>query len=124
MCRTSPARHLGTSSPSSTFIHASPVLAALAPCLVRAAPPLHAAPTRPATGDELIVAATTDVHGRLRGWDYYANAPDTLRAGARSDDRGLAARRDPGRVVLVDAGDLLQGNPLRFRRGACLAARP
>ena len=28
---------------------------------------------------ELVVAATTDIHGRVRGWDYYANAADTLR---------------------------------------------
>ncbi len=64
---------------------------------------------------ELLVAATTDVHGRLRGWDYYANAPDP--------DRGLARvativdslrRAAPGRVVLVDAGDLLQGNPMTY----------
>ena len=27
---------------------------------------------------DLIVAATTDVHGWLRGWDYFANAPDTI----------------------------------------------
>ena len=25
---------------------------------------------------DLVIAATTDVHGRLRGWDDYANAAD------------------------------------------------
>lgn len=64
---------------------------------------------------ELKVAATTDVHGRLRGWDYFVDAPDPVRGLARVatvvDSLRRAAR---GRVVLVDAGDLLQGNALTF----------
>lgn len=73
-------------------------------------------PVRAQSGDvELLVAATTDVHGRLRAWDYYA--------GREEPDRGLTRiaaivdslrRAAPGRVVLVDAGDLLQGNPMTF----------
>jgi 2',3'-cyclic-nucleotide 2'-phosphodiesterase / 3'-nucleotidase / 5'-nucleotidase len=69
---------------------------------------------RPATV-ELVVAGTTDVHGWLRGWDYYANAADTTRGLTRAAtivDSLRAAH--PGRVVLVDAGDLLQGNPLAY----------
>ncbi|GAC1691313.1 MAG: 5'-nucleotidase C-terminal domain-containing protein [Gemmatimonadaceae bacterium] len=63
----------------------------------------------------IVVAATTDVHGRLRGWDYYANAPDTMRGLSRAAtvvDSLRAAHS--GRLVLVDAGDLLQGNPLTY----------
>ena len=70
-----------------------------------------------AAGDTvtLVVAATTDVHGWLRGWDYYANAPDTARGLARAATIVDSVRaRHPGRVVLVDAGDLLQGNPLAY----------
>ena len=64
---------------------------------------------------ELLVAATTDVHGWLRGWDYYANAPDTTRGLARAATIVDSLRTaHPGRVVLVDAGDLLQGNPLAY----------
>ncbi|MBX6330695.1 MAG: 5'-nucleotidase C-terminal domain-containing protein, partial [Gemmatimonadaceae bacterium] len=82
-----------------------------------------ALPLRPrrarGAGFDLVVAATTDVHGRLRGWDYYANLPDSSRGLARVatvvDSLRAAA---PGRVVLVDAGDLLQGTPLTY-----LAAR-
>jgi 2',3'-cyclic-nucleotide 2'-phosphodiesterase (5'-nucleotidase family) len=63
----------------------------------------------------LLVAATTDVHGHLMGWDYFANRPDTVRGLARAativDSLRLAA---PGRVVLVDAGDMLQGTPLTY----------
>lgn len=71
----------------------------------------------PGEGDstEIVVAATTDVHGRLRGWDYYADAPDTVRGLARAATIIDSVRqRRPGHVVLVDAGDLLQGNPLTY----------
>jgi 2',3'-cyclic-nucleotide 2'-phosphodiesterase (5'-nucleotidase family) len=64
---------------------------------------------------DLVVAATTDVHGRLRAWDYYANAADpahTLAGAATIVDS--VRRANPGRVLLVDGGDLLQGNPLTF----------
>ncbi len=64
---------------------------------------------------DLVVAATTDVHGRVRGWDYYANAADSTRslAGVATIVDSLR-RANPGRVLLVDGGDLLQGNPLLF----------
>src|SRR5437764_2691036 len=72
-----------------------------------------AAPT-PAALD-LVVAATTDIHGRVRGWDYDAGRPDSLvglaRAATIVDSLRDAA---PSRVVLVDAGDITQGNALAF----------
>ncbi len=86
---------------------------ALAILLAACATAPRAADT-PATA-ELIVAGTTDVHGWLRGWDYYANSADTTRGLTRAAtivDSLRAAH--PGRVVLVDAGDLLQGNPLAY----------
>jgi 2',3'-cyclic-nucleotide 2'-phosphodiesterase (5'-nucleotidase family) len=67
---------------------------------------------------EIVLAATTDVHGRLRGWDYYQSDPSKA-----VEPRGLARAATivdsvraahPGGVVLVDAGDLLQGNPLAY----------
>src|SRR5688500_496253 len=64
---------------------------------------------------ELLVAATTDVHGWLRGWDYYANAADTTRGLTRAATIVDSLRQaHPDRVILVDAGDLLQGNPLAY----------
>ncbi len=67
---------------------------------------------RPATRS-LVVLATTDVHGRLRAWDYYDTRPDTARSLAAAATIVDSIRRsNPGDVVLVDAGDLLQGNPL------------
>ena len=71
-------------------------------------------PPAPSTVD-LVVAATTDVHGRLRGWDYYADAPDSARGLARAATIVDSVRAsNPGRVILLDAGDLLQGNPLTY----------
>ncbi|MEP6622429.1 MAG: 5'-nucleotidase C-terminal domain-containing protein, partial [bacterium] len=64
---------------------------------------------------DLVVAATTDVHGRLRGWNYESNRPDSARGLSRAAtiiDSLRAA--EPGHVILLDAGDLLQGNSLTY----------
>src|SRR5215218_1243550 len=64
---------------------------------------------------DLVVAATTDVHGRLRGWNYESNAPDAVRGLSRAATIVDSLRRAaPGRVILLDAGDLLQGNSLTY----------
>ncbi|HUQ81597.1 MAG TPA: 5'-nucleotidase C-terminal domain-containing protein [Gemmatimonadaceae bacterium] len=64
---------------------------------------------------DLVVAATTDVHGRLRGWNYETNREDPVRGLARAASI-VDSLRDalPGHVVLLDAGDLLQGNSLTY----------
>lgn len=64
---------------------------------------------------ELVVAATTDQHGWLRGWDYHANRADLTRGMARIStiiDSVRAA--NPARVILLDAGDFLQGNLFNY----------
>jgi 2',3'-cyclic-nucleotide 2'-phosphodiesterase (5'-nucleotidase family) len=64
---------------------------------------------------DLVVAATTDVHGRLRGWNYESNRPDSARGLTRAATIVDSVRRSaPGRVILVDAGDLLQGNSMTY----------
>lgn len=66
-------------------------------------------------GVDIVVAATTDVHGRLRAWDYYTGADDpthSLASAATIVDSVRSA--NPDRVVLLDAGDILQGNPLMY----------
>jgi 2',3'-cyclic-nucleotide 2'-phosphodiesterase (5'-nucleotidase family) len=74
----------------------------------------QAADTRAPATDEtrVVVLGTTDVHGWLLGWDYMAGAPldGGLARLAPLVDSIRAAH--PGRVVLVDSGDLLQGSPL------------
>ena len=71
-------------------------------------------PGSPATLD-LVVAATTDIHGRVRGWNYDLNAPDPAVGLARAATI-VDSLRDAtgGRVVLVDAGDIIQGNALGY----------
>src|SRR5438045_7486684 len=56
------------------------------------------------------IAATTDVHGRAMAWDYEHDrvaAVGLVRAAAAVDS---LRRAHPGRVILVDAGDLIEGN--------------
>jgi 2',3'-cyclic-nucleotide 2'-phosphodiesterase (5'-nucleotidase family) len=59
----------------------------------------------------VVVVATTDVHGHATGWDYLLDRPfpgGLARAASAVDSlRALY----PGRVILVDAGDLIQGDP-------------
>lgn len=64
---------------------------------------------------DLVVAATTDVHGRLLGWDYYENRADSTRGLSRVATIVDSVRTaNPNRVILLDAGDLLEGNPLAY----------
>ena len=64
---------------------------------------------------DLVIATTTDVHGRLRSWDYYANQVESIRGLTRAATIVDSVRAaNPGRVILLDAGDLLQGNPLAY----------
>ena len=64
---------------------------------------------------DLVIATTTDVHGRLRAWDYYANQGEPVRGLSRAATIVDSVRAaNPGRVILLDAGDLLQGNPLAY----------
>jgi len=70
---------------------------------------------RPTEPVDLVVATTTDVHGRLRAWDYYANKAETVRGLTRAATIVDSVRAaNPGRVILLDAGDLLQGNPFAY----------
>lgn len=74
--------------------------------LVLAVSPLAAQDTA-----HVVLVATTDVHGHASGWDFVEGRafPGGLtRAGTVIDS--LRARY-PGQVVLVDAGDLLAGDP-------------
>jgi 2',3'-cyclic-nucleotide 2'-phosphodiesterase (5'-nucleotidase family) len=75
------------------------------------------APAVPAQGIpvDIVVVSTTDVHGRIRGWDYYADTAEMQRGLARAASIVDSVRAaNPGRVILVDAGDLLQGNPFTY----------
>ena len=87
---------------------AAAILLVAASCM-----PPASAPAGRAEAFDLIIAGTTDVHGRLRGWNYESNQADTVRGLSRAATIVDSLRREaPGRVVLLDAGDLLQGNSL------------
>src|SRR5688500_18310881 len=76
-------------------------------------PPASPVAARLADSVDLVIAGTTDVHGWLRGWDYFANAPDTTRGLTRIATIVDSLRAaNPDRVILVDAGDDLQGTPV------------
>jgi 2',3'-cyclic-nucleotide 2'-phosphodiesterase (5'-nucleotidase family) len=94
-------------------------LAALAGCAT--APRVDSAPRAAATEGRLVLMGTTDLHGWVLPYDYYT--------GQRTEN-GLAAlvplidsvrAANPGRTVLVESGDLLQGNPLDFVHRRLLA---
>ena len=59
----------------------------------------------------IVVAATTDVHGRAMDWDYERDRSAELGLVRAATVVDSLRRAHPGRVVLVDAGDLIQGNP-------------
>ncbi|MDQ6634535.1 MAG: 5'-nucleotidase C-terminal domain-containing protein [Gemmatimonadota bacterium] len=95
-------------------------LSLAASCVQPGTPPApagssNAAASVAAASMDLVVAATTDVHGRLRGWNYESNRPDSVRGLSRAATIVDSVRRSaPGRVILLDAGDLLQGNSLTY----------
>lgn len=59
----------------------------------------------------LVLVATTDVHGRVTAWDYEADRPAPLGLTRFATLVDSLKRQHPGRVLVVDAGDLIQGNP-------------
>ncbi len=81
-------------------------------------------PASPADSAHVVLVATTDVHGRALAWDYVRDreAPGGLSRAAAI----LATLRAqyPDQVVLVDAGDLLQGNPFASYFGRVERRRP
>ncbi len=72
---------------------------------------LQAAPASAAETVTVTVLATTDTHGFIYPWDYYARdkAPRGLAAAATLVAQ---ARRESPRALLIDCGDTIQGSPL------------
>ncbi len=75
---------------------------------------LVAATGRPASGQDtahVVIVATTDVHGHATAWDYVNDraAPWGLARAATVVDS--LRQRYPGEVLVLDAGDLIQGSP-------------
>jgi 2',3'-cyclic-nucleotide 2'-phosphodiesterase (5'-nucleotidase family) len=79
----------------------------------------------PGDSRDIVIVSTTDVHGRVRGWDYYADSAETLRGLTRAATIVDSVRSaNPKRVILLDAGDLLQGNPFAYVAARVAPERP
>lgn len=74
-------------------------------------PFLLAIASPPADTARLVIVATTDVHGRVTGWDYVADAPHPGGIARAATVIDSLRRAYPDQVVVVDAGDLIQGDP-------------
>jgi 2',3'-cyclic-nucleotide 2'-phosphodiesterase / 3'-nucleotidase len=57
--------------------------------------------------------STTDVHGHIEPWDYYANKPADLGL-AKIATLIKQVRAEPPHALLLDCGDTIQGTPLAY----------
>lgn len=91
--------------------HLLPLLAA---CLLWAGCMGGQAPADPSDGEHLVVLYTTDVHGAVLPFDFTQNKPlSTSLAHACSYIKEVR-EENPGSVILLDGGDLTQGNPAMY----------
>lgn len=102
---------LGLTHSGLSFVAAAAIL--VHPAITKL--PARGPACNPGDSLNLEIAATTDVHGHIRGWNYYADRVDPNLGLARAATIVDSVRgANPGRVVLVDAGDLLEGTPLAY----------
>jgi len=81
--------------------------------LLAAAPALAQAPQpAPADTTRIVVMSTTDLHGWVLPWDYYADRPEPRYAMAKVATLVDSVRARHAHTLLLDAGDWFQGNPL------------
>jgi 2',3'-cyclic-nucleotide 2'-phosphodiesterase/3'-nucleotidase len=74
---------------------------------------VSAARRLPAENVSLTILDTTDTHGRIEPWDYYANKPANLGMAKIATLIKEARAEDPD-ALLVDCGDTIQGTPLAY----------
>ena len=86
------------------------------------AAPATAAVAAPGDPIDLTILSTTDNHGHVLNWDYFADAPypageelGLARAGTLIEQ--VRAERGAESVLLVDNGDAIQGTPLTYLTG-------
>jgi 2',3'-cyclic-nucleotide 2'-phosphodiesterase (5'-nucleotidase family) len=89
--------------------------ATLAACATAPAPrdvpaPAAAQPAR----ETLVVMGTTDLHGWLLPYDYYTGRATNYSLASLVPLIDSVRAANSGRTLLVESGDLLQGNPLDF----------
>ncbi|PJG84456.1 2',3'-cyclic-nucleotide 2'-phosphodiesterase [Conservatibacter flavescens] len=74
--------------------------------------PAYSFSTTATTQAQLRVIATTDLHSFLTDFDYYKDAPTEKFGFTRAASLIEQARKEVKNSVLVDNGDLIQGNPI------------
>ena len=74
-------------------------------------PPVSAPTTAQRDTAHIVIVATTDIHGRVLGWDYVKDMPAPGGLSRVATALETLRARYPANLILVDAGDLLQGNP-------------
>jgi 2',3'-cyclic-nucleotide 2'-phosphodiesterase/3'-nucleotidase len=80
---------------------------------VGAAVALHPFAVQAAAGQaHLRIMETTDLHVAVFPYDYYADAPNDTLGLARTAALIDAIRAEAGNSILVDNGDVIQGNPM------------
>jgi 2',3'-cyclic-nucleotide 2'-phosphodiesterase (5'-nucleotidase family) len=62
--------------------------------------------------ERIVVLGTTDVHGWLLPWDYEQGTATARALASLAPLVDSIRAAHPGRVILVDSGDLLQGSPM------------
>ena len=68
---------------------------------------------RAASGQiHLRLIETTDIHVAVDPYDYYGDRPDDAQGLARTATLIEGIRAEAGNSMLIDNGDLIQGNPL------------
>ena len=60
----------------------------------------------------LRILETTDLHVAVFAYDYYADAPNNTMGLARTASLIEAIRAEAGNSMLIDNGDIIQGNPM------------
>src|SRR5881409_2206128 len=96
------------------------VLAAL---LAAQTPPSVASPPSSDTA-HLVIVATTDVHGQALGWDDVRDVPAPGGLSRAATILETLRAQYPDQVILLDAGDLLQGTPLATYFSSVAPRRP
>jgi len=89
----------------------------LAAALVFAAAPLQ-------DTAHVVLVATTDLHGHATDWDYVADRPFAGGVARVASVVDSLRASFPGQVLLLDAGDVLQGDPLATYYARVAPTRP
>lgn len=79
--------------------------------LILPTPPIHAEESA-APRVQLSILATTDIHANMMDYDYYSDKETTDFGLARTAQLIKKHREQNPNTLLVDNGDLIQGNPL------------